>query len=304
VQALQTTTDQLRDGQSIRFAQVVLLPLPLPSPEVQQGVADFLDRETAEIDAFIADQEELVGLLAERRAATISHAVTKGLDPNVPMKDSGVEWLEVSPAHWRVVPFTYAVEFREGPGIGLVDFREGGVPLIRVSGVRGRFATLLGCNYLDPAAVAERWQRFQILEGDLLVSASASMGIVSEAGPEVVGAVPYTGIIRMTPRKGVDRDFLRLFLQSTPFTTQIDRFKTGSTIQHYGPEHLRQMRVSLPPLTEQVQIAYAVSKRTNELDAVMADAREAIALSRERRAALISAAVTGKIDVREHGAVA
>jgi type I restriction enzyme S subunit len=304
VQALQTTTDQLRDGQSIRFAQVALLPLPVPDLASQIAIAAFLDRETAEIDEFIADQEELIGLLAERRAATISHAVAKGLDPTAYKKDSGIEWLGSVPEAWRLMPFARAVKFREGPGIGAIDFRDEGVPLIRIAGVRGRYATLDGCNFLDGTAVEDRWRRFQVKLGDLLVSASASMGTVSEVGPEVVGAVPYTGIIQMNPGPGLERDFLRLFLQSDCYVTQIDRLKTGSTIQHYGPEHLRQMFILVPPIDTQEIIVQEVHRRLSELDSTIADARRAIALSRERRAALISAAVTGKIDVREHGVVA
>lgn len=274
------------------------LELEIPEAEHQALVIDFLDRETTEIDAFIADQEELIALLTERRAAAITHAVTKGLDPSAPMNESGLAWLGDLPAQWRLMPFGFAVLYREGPGIGAVDFRDEGVPLIRVAGVRGRFATLAGCNYLDPVAVASRWQRFQIERGDLLVSASASMGTVSEAGGDVVGAIPYTGIIRMKPRGGINRDYLRLFLESSAFMTQIDLLKTGSTIQHYGPEHLRQMYIPVPRERDQKTIAEHLTHQIAELDATIADAREAIALSKERRAALISAAVTGKIDVR------
>ncbi|MFK3677080.1 restriction endonuclease subunit S [Microbacterium sp. NPDC090218] len=278
--------------------KVAAFEIPVPALASQQAVVDFLDRETTEIDAFIADQEELIALLTERRAAAITHAVTKGLDPSAPMNESGLAWLGDLPAQWRLMPFGFAVLYREGPGIGAVDFRDEGVPLIRIAGVRGRFATLAGCNFLDPVAVASRWQRFQIERGDLLVSASASMGTVSEAGSDVVGAIPYTGIIRMKPRGGINRDYLRLFLESSAFMTQIDLLKTGSTIQHYGPEHLRQMYIPVPRERDQKIIAEHLTHQIAELDATIADAREAIALSKERRAALISAAVTGKIDVR------
>lgn len=278
-------------------------PVHLPALSEQSAIARFIGEETAEIDAFIADQEDLIALLTERRAATISHAVTKGLDPSAPMKDSGVEWFGDLPAHWKLFPLGFAANFQEGPGIGAADFRDDGIPLIRVSGVRGRYASLKGANYLDPATVRARWRHFQVREGDLLISASASMGTVSEVGREVARAVPYTGIIRMNPTPVMTRDFLRLCLQSAMYVNQIDRLKTGSTIQHYGPQHLRAMYLPVPPLVEQKAISSQVESELATFDAAVTDARQAVALSRERRAALISAAVTGKIDVRNHGGV-
>ncbi|MDO4032335.1 restriction endonuclease subunit S [Clavibacter michiganensis] len=273
--------------------------IALPPVPVQRNIARYLDQETEKIDSFISDQESLTELLVERRAATISHAVTRGIDPGAYTRPSGFDWFGNVPANWSIVPFPMAVTYREGPGIGASDFREEGIPLLRVAGVRGRFATLEGCNYLDPATVSTRWRRFQVQRGDLLVSASASMGTVAEAGDDVVGAVPYTGIIRMAPRPQTDREFLRYFLQSAAFLAQIDRLKTGSTIQHYGPEHLRQMCIALPPVPEQRAIAAHVMQKIVELDTAIAEARTAVMFLRERRAALVSALVTGKVDVSE-----
>ncbi|OUE31990.1 Type-1 restriction enzyme EcoKI specificity protein [Clavibacter michiganensis] len=284
---------------STRWPAMKAIRVPVPPQVEQEAIASFLTREATSIDSSVRDQEELVRLLAERRAAAISHAVSRGFDSNASMRESGAAWFGEVPEHWTLTRFPFAVDYCEGPGIGAIDFREQGVPLLRVAGVRERFATLNGCNFLDPDMVLLRWRRFQINPKDLLVSASASMGMVSEASEEVVGAVPYTGIIRMAPRPGTYRDFLRFFLQSAAFVTQIDRLKTGSTIKHYGPEHLRQMYIALPPEPEQHAIAARLAQETSEIDAVNFDARAAIRLSREHRAALISAAVTGEIDLRE-----
>src|SRR5690606_39732616 len=119
---------------------IASLGVPYPPIGEQLGIARFLGRETARIDALIAEQEKLLALLAEKRQATISHAVTRGLDPNVPMKHSGIDWLGEVPAHWQIVPFRYCVDFQEGPGIMAADFLEDGVPLLRVSGVQGTWA--------------------------------------------------------------------------------------------------------------------------------------------------------------------
>ncbi len=148
IQALRTTTDLIRDGQELRYSNFVQVDLPFVPPQEQAAIAAFLDRETSKIDALVAEQERLIGLLKEKRQAVISHAVTKGLNPDAPMKDSGIEWLGQVPAHWGVVPFGSAISYQEGPGIMASDFLESGVPLLRVSGVGSRWATLEGCNYL------------------------------------------------------------------------------------------------------------------------------------------------------------
>ena len=174
----------------------------LPLSE-QTQIARFLDHETARIDVLIEEQQRLIELLKEKRQAVISHAVTKGLDPTVAMEDSGLEWLGEVPSHWSVVPFGLAFGYQEGPGIMAVDFRDEGVPLVRISGVQGRWVTLQGCNYLDPAKANGKWSHFRLEHGDLIISGSASMGLVSEVGEEAVGAVAYTGLIRLTPKAGI-----------------------------------------------------------------------------------------------------
>lgn len=271
----------------------------LPPAAEQGAIIAFLDLETGKIDALMAEQEKLIELLKEKRLAVISHAVTKGLNPNVSMKDSGVEWLGDVPAHWDVVPFSHAISFQEGPGILAEDFHDEGVPLIRVSGVQGRWATLDGCNFLDHDKVERRWRHFRLRKGDLLISASASMGMISEVGPEAAGAISYTGIIRLWPRhSSILSEFIRNIMASRYFLTQAEMLRAGATIQHFGPTHLRQMNVLVPPLDEQRAIDDHVEMECRQIDALLEEASRAIDLLKERRSALISAAVTGKIDVR------
>jgi type I restriction enzyme S subunit len=275
------------------------MPVILPPKVEQTAIATFLDRETAKIDELIAEQEKLIALLAEKRQATISHAVTKGLNPDAPMKDSGVAWLGEVPAHWAVKPLRYCIDYQEGPGIMAADFVESGVPLLRVSGVQGRWATLDGCNFLTPERVAHKWEHFRVKEGDLLISASASMGTVCEVGADTIGSIPYTGLIRLSGKTGVMiKPFVRSLVVSDLFITQIDLLKAGATIQHFGPTHLSQMTVPRPPVDEQIEIAAYIENQTIRLDTLTAEATRGIALLKERRSALISAAVTGKIDVR------
>ena len=274
--------------------------LPAPDSHEQSTIAAFLHRETAKIDELVGEQRRLIELLKEKRQAVISHAVTKGLNPNAPMKPSNIPWLSDVPEHWDVAPFRLAVAFQEGPGIMAADFHDEGVPLLRVSGVQGTWATLKGCNYLDPELVEKRWSHFRVEEGDLLISASASMGTVTEVGPEAAGAVPYTGLIRLNGRQGVlINNYVKAFVVSDMFLTQIDLLKAGSTIQHFGPTHLSQMKIAFPPdEAEQIEVANFVDESLERYDKLMDTANEQIDLLGERRTALIFAAVTGKIDVR------
>ena len=263
-------------------------------------IAAFLDRETAKIDGLVERKERLIELLQEKRTALITRAVTRGLDPNAPMKDSGVEWLGEIPAHWEVVPFKRTIDYIEGPGIMAADFRTEEVPLLRISGIGRRWATLDGCNYLSAEAVRIRWSHFQVRSGDLLISGSASMGFCTEIDEGTAGAIPYTGIIIIRPRaERMSKNFVRWILLSDVFATQVDLARSGSTIQHFGPSHLGRMRVVAPPLHEQLAIADYLDIETSRFDALISKIRQAIHHLKEFRTALISAAVTGKIDVRE-----
>ncbi len=284
---------------STNYSDMKNITLALPPINEQKKIARFLDYETAKINNLIEEQEKLIELLKEKQRAVISCAVTKGLDPNVKMKDSGIEWLGEVPEHWKIMPFRFCVDYLEGPGIMAVDFHDEGIPLLRVSSVQGRWATLEGCNYLDPQKVLDRWQHFCLKIGDLLISASASMGTVTEINEVTEGSVPYTGLIRLRPKhEKTTRDYLRFFVVSSLFSTQIDLLKTGSTIQHYGPTHLSQIRIALPPIIEQNKISAYIESESSKFDLLITEARSCHELLQERRSALISAAVTGQIDVR------
>ena len=278
------------------FKKIELL---LPSKEEQTQIANFLDHETAQIDTLIEKQQTLIQLLKEKRQAVISHAVTKGLNPDVPMKDSGVEWLGAVPAHWGVTKFNYEIFFQEGPGILAVDFHEQGIPLLRIQNVKSEFVSNEYKTYLLPSKVNAKWGHYRVEKGDLIISCSASTGLVSEVDERTVGAIPYTGLIRLKPlRNTITVSFIKLLVQSELFFRQIENLQTGSTIQHFGPSHLSQMYIPLPPKYEQENIEKYVTDESAKLDDLIMKAEDATELMRERRTALISAAVTGKIDVR------
>ncbi len=160
------------------------------------------------------------------------------------------------PADWDVPALASVTDFQEGPGILAKDFRDSGVPLLRLRNIETPTVQLGGCNFLDPELVARRWRHFGLAEGDFLISTSASLGRVSVVGPDAVGAIPYTGIIRFrSASPKLHHKYLRAFLSSSAFIQQAEQMATGSVIRHFGPSHLRQMAIALPPLDEQLHIA-------------------------------------------------
>lgn len=278
------------------------LKVPVPSLDVQYKISAFLDLKTKLIDDLIAKKEQLLKLLAEKRTALITQAVTKGLDPTVKMKDSGVEWLGEIPESWGVTKFKYEIYFQEGPGILAKDFEESGVPLLRIRNLKGEGVQLEGCNYLDPAKVEKTWKQFRLDLDDLLITTSATTGIVSKVTEQAVGAIPYTGIIRLKPlsKESIKLDYIKLLVSSEIFFSQIDMYKTGSTIQHFGPYHLRQMIITLPPVLVQEKIVWEIEKRVLSITRVEEKLTKSLEALKEYRSSLITAAVTGKLNLTNY----
>ena len=143
-------------------------PIHIPPPAEQVAIVRFLDWANGWMERAIRAKRKVIGLLNEQKQAIIHLAVTRGLDPSVALKPSGIAWLGDIPQHWEVRRFKMSVGFQEGPGIMLSDFREAGVPLLRISCLAGQEATLNGCNYLSPAKVREKWSHFAVRPGDYL----------------------------------------------------------------------------------------------------------------------------------------
>jgi len=271
--------------------------IALPSIKDQLVIAEFLDRETAEIDAFIADQERLIELLEERRAATITHAVTKGLDPNSPMKNSGIEWLGSVPEGWAIAPLKWVSQLVTGttpsttveghftddvdgfPWIRPEDIDESGQPTVASKTLSSTGRHLV--RVLPPKTV-------------LLVCIGATLGKVGITADETSTNQQITSIYS----KSIESKYLFFTMQAA--YPEIRLAATGTTLPILNSSRLGSLRLPLPSEKEQQLISTYLERETTEIDAAVGDAREAIALSRERRAALISAAVTGQLDVSQH----
>jgi type I restriction enzyme, S subunit len=181
---------------------------------------------------------------------------------------------------WDEAPFADVIDFQEGPGILAKDFREHGVPLVRLAGLDRGESVLAGCNYLEPESVTRKWSHFALEKGDILLSTSASLGRIAVVGDDGVGAIAYTGIIRMRPRNSrLVTSFIRYLLEGPEFQRQAEIVGAGSVIRHFGPMHLRQMTVRFPPLFEQRAIAHILGTLDDkiELNRRMSETLEAMA---------------------------
>jgi len=157
---------------------------------------------------------------------------------------------------WPVFRLHDVVRFQEGPGILAKDFASQGVPLVRLAGLGGYEASLQGCNHIDANLVDRKWSHFKLKRGDILVSTSASFGRPAVVGTKAEGAIFYTGIIRFRSSSAdLDDGYLKTFLGSRIFMDQSEAFASGSVIRHFGPSHLREMFIPLPPISVQRAIA-------------------------------------------------
>ncbi len=270
----------------------------LPPADEQRTIAAFLDYETARIDKLIAQQQRLIELLKEKRQAVISHAVTKGLNPDAPMKDSGVEWLGEVPEHWIVAGFKKYIE-------PIVDYRgktptktESGVFLVTARNIKnGIIDYSLSEEFISDDDYEEVMRRGKPKIGDVLFTTEAPLGEVAQIDNENIALAQR--IIKFRGKSNVlDCSYLKLFIQSTEFQQGLMTFATGSTALGIKSDRLSYLKQFVPPLTEQTQIVEAVKEHSKKYEKLIEVASQAIEHMQERRTALVSAAVTGKIDLR------
>lgn len=273
-----------------------------PPHEEQAAIASFLDRETARIDALIAKKQRLIELLQEKRTALISQAVTKGLDLGVPMKDSGVEWLGEVPAHWAVKWLGVVSDSLQtgpfGSQLHASDYVDDGTPVINPANItNGILIPDFKCSVTDEKR--QELARHQLLKGDIVFGRRGEMGRCGLIGENEEGWLCGTGCLRVRlKRQAVLPEFLYAFFGFRGVSEYLSLVSVGSTMENLNTSILGRMPVLTPPLPEQRDIAVCLNHQNAKLDALRAKVEAAIDRLREYRAALISAAVTGKIDVR------
>ncbi len=280
--------------------------LPDLSAEEQTQIANFLDHETAKIDSLIEKQQKLIELLKEKRQAVISHAVTKGLDPNVPMKDSGVEWLGQVPEHWTVIKLKHLTTLFEQGWSPQCDSRpaesnEYGV--LKVGCVNGgKFRALE--NKALPPELEPRLQ-YLIQKNDLLISRANTKELVGSAAvidDDYPNLILCDKLYRIRFNKTVCAEMVALYLSIGVVREQIELSASGAShsMQNIGQDTIKELFYLLPQVDETQNILMNIIESNNKFDSLISKAESAIQLMQERRTALISSAVTGKIDVRHH----
>jgi len=262
---------------SLRLPQFLNFEFSLPSLKEQPLIVNFLDHQTTQIDTLIDKQQTLIQLLKEKRQAVISHAVTKGLNPNAPMKDSGVEWLGEVPEHWEVGRLKNVLRIRNGRDYKEVEVENGGYPVYGSGGIFKRSSDYL----FDGESVL--FGRKGTVDKPLLVSGKFW----------TVDTMFYSEVFNNAKPNYIYHQAL-LF----PF----DQLSTNTALPSMTQENLLELGFVIPPFDEQEEICQHLSNKLKVFSNLVNKAQQAIQLMQERRTALISAAVTGKIDVRGWGA--
>lgn len=274
----------------------------LPPLAEQELLSRFLDHETAKIDALIREQERLIALLQEKRQAVISHAVTKGLDPNVPKKDSGVEWLGEVPAHWLVGKLRWYATIQGGiaKGKDYEDKKTVSLPYLRVANVQAGYVDLTVVKEI--AVLESEIERYSLKSGDVLMNEGGDndklgRGTVWKA--EIEPCLHQNHVFAIRPNEHLNPEWLAIFTQSSRARSYFYlNSKQSTNLASISSSNVMNLDLPMPPVGEQRQILDFLADELLRFTELQSQAETGIRLLSERRSALISAAVTGKIDVR------
>ena len=287
---------------SISSSNLMDLLVPIAPNSETEEILSFLDRETAKIDALIAEQQRLIELLQEKRQAVISHAVTKGLNPNAPMKDSGVEWLGEVPEHWTVCGVGYRYEVRLGKMLD--EKRVTGQhlgPYLRNTDVQWESINTEDLPEMD--FDPSEHERYSLIEGDLLVCEGGEVGRSAIWQSSLAVCFYQKALHRLRPlNASQDSPRFQLYIMRMACSKGVFEASSGkATINHLPAEAFRRYRFAYPPVSEQQKISEHLSTACGEIRRLQQEASSLVLTLQERRSALISVAVTGQIDVRGLG---
>lgn len=282
---------------AINASELVRLNVPLPTKDEQKTIAAFLDRETAKIDALVEEQKHLIQLLKEKRQAIITHAVTKGLDPNAPMKPSGIEWLGDIPEHWSTSQLRYLAHRIVDGTHFTPTYVDDGVAFLRVTDITGPSVDLDDVKRITPKEHEELIARCKPEKGDLLLSKNGTIGVPRVVTWDWEFSI-FVSLCVIKLREALNADFASYVFLSSAIERQINDGAKQSTVTNLHLEKIASFRFPLPPLSEQRTIVDALDGKVRALNEGIGTAQRAVDILQERRSALISAAVIGKIDVR------
>lgn len=288
------TTFQELSTDSLRSLRV-----PLPPSNERKQITAHIDRETARIDALIAKKTRFIELLKEKRQALITHAVTKGLDPSVKMKDSGVEWIGEVPSHWAVckLSYRYAVELGK-----MLDEKKitGAHPTPYLRNKDVQWQKINDSNLPSMDISPGEIDRYTVRNGDLLVCEGGDVGraAIWRGHDNVIGYQKALHRLRAISAEKDSVEFYFYALLAAKNNGVFDESDAKSTISHLPAEKFREYRFAFPPVSEQQAIVEFVTVMAGRIDLLAEKTQRSIDLLKERRSAFITAAVTGQIDLR------
>jgi type I restriction enzyme S subunit len=287
-----------RDGLNLEMIGSIFCPLP-PNKE-QQKISQFLDYETAKIDALIDEQKRLIELLKEKRQAVISHAVTKGLNPDAPMKDSGVEWLGQVPEHWEVVPLKHKCAFKGGgtPSKENLEFWNGDIPWVSPKDMKS-FEISSSIDKITESGLRNSSTSLVPPGSMLLVTRS---GILQRTIPVAINSIAVSlnqDLKALTFKNQHQAYFCTYLFMGLEKLLLLELRKQGATVESLEQEYIENCSIAWPPLEELKSICRFIESQLNKIGNLTKQSTMLMDKLQERRFALISAAVTGKIDVRD-----
>lgn len=306
IQALNTAVVGIREGKNISYNNFGDILVPVPTVKEQNQIAQFLDNETAKIDHLIAKQEQLIELLEEQRKSVVSHAVTKGLDPNAPMKDSGVEWLGEVPKHWKVLQNRHIFDFSKGLSITKENLQATGIPCVSYGEVHSKLDLDFDPNLDDMKYVSENYlitnNNCLLNYGDFIFAdtsedfeGSGNFSYLNSKTPVFAG---YHTVIARLKTEQNPRFFAYVF-ESNAHRKQIQTQVKGIKVFSITQGILKNIYSWLPPLTEQNAIVDYLDNECQKIEQLKIKQQQLINQLKEYRTSVISHAVTGKIDIRE-----
>ena len=280
------------------------IPIQLTPPTEQAAIARFLDHADEQIQRYIAGKERLIALLEEERQALVHQAVTRGLDPNVKLKDSGVEWLGYVPEHWETARLGSLGRFSKGNGGTKEDEVSAGVPYIRYGDIytSHKYFIMASRAYIEP----EKTSQYTPLRfGDILFAGSGET--IEEIGKSAVNLIKepsYSGgdVIIFRPTVRMNAEFTGYATDSPAAQLQKSVMGRGFTVMHIYGNQLKNLQLAIPPIHEQANIVEHISQGTGRIDNAASQAHRQIDLMNEYRTRLIADVVTGQVDVRETAA--
>ncbi|MDA0911174.1 MAG: restriction endonuclease subunit S [Proteobacteria bacterium] len=287
---------------STNYSEMKNIILPIACHDEQIIIANYLDKQTAKIDQLIENYQKLIVLSKEKRTALITHCVTKGLDPTVKMKDSGVQWLGEMPISWRKSKLGYksTIKARLGwKGLKAEEYVESGYIFLATPNIKNREIDFENVNYITEERYNES-PEIMLKQGDVLVTKDGSTtGTTNIVRTLPAAATVNSSIAVIRPNAELESIYLYYYFTSKYIQEHINMMRGGMGVPHLFQADLVTFHVVLPSYSEQTTIANYLDQQTAKIDQTITKAKQAIELLKEKRTALITAVVTGKVDVRE-----